>query len=200
MSNARNTARILANDSGVINSSSLPEIPATRITGTVDYARMPAGAVLQIKSNLYLSNNTLSINSSDWFAIPDMSVSITPRKNNSKFRIDVRWSGEVPGAWDVVFAIRRNITIIGLPNQEGTRHGSVGMPLQTYIDDDNNSTLEYSCFSIVDEPNTSSNLTYTLVARAWDTRTIYTGRTVNSVNDISYESVSNEIIVTEISA
>ena len=201
MSNARNMARLLANESGVIQAASLPAIPGSIVSGKVGQTNLPSGSSLQVQSSLFTSFNTVTLDLGYWSNVPDMAVNITPIRSNSKFKIDVRWGGEVAGAWDIVFALSRNGTVIGIPSQEGTRMGAVGMPLQTYIDDDNNSTLEYSCFSYIDQPNTSATITYRLIAKAWSSRTLYTGITVNTgATDISYERISTEIIVTEIAA
>lgn len=199
MSACRNMARIMANSSGLVNIESLPSIPASRISGAVDYARFPAGATLQVQSSLFTSYNTCTVALGSWTTVPNMSVSITPKRSNSKFRIDIRWGGETIDGWDNVFAISRNGTIINLPTQEGSRMGSIGMPLQTYIDGDNSSTLEYSCFSTIDVPNTTSTITYSMVGQAWTSRTLYTGCVVSYTTDAAnYERISNEIIVTEI--
>lgn len=199
MSACRNMARIMANPSGLVNTSSLPSIPASRISGVVDYARFPAGTTLQVQSSLFTSYNTCTVALGSWTTVPNMSVAITPKRSNSKFRIDIRWGGETVDSWDNVFAISRSGTIINLPTQEGTRMGAVGMGLQSYIDGDNNSTPEYSCFSTIDTPNTSSTITYSMVAQAWTSRTLYTGCVVGYTTDAAnYERISNEIIVTEI--
>lgn len=200
MSRCRHMARVVANSVGLVATNSMPSIPASRISGVVDYARFPAGSTLQIQSSLFTSYNTCTVALGAWTTVPNMSVSITPKRSNSKFRIDIRWGGECgASAWDNVFAISRSGTIINLPTQEGTRMGAVGMPLQTYVDDDNNSTLEYSCFSTIDTPNTGSTITYSMVGQAWSSRTLYTGCVVGYTTDAAnYERISNEIIVTEI--
>lgn len=198
MSNARNMARLMANQSGVILKSSMPDIPGSVVTGTINSNLLPSGSTLQVKSTLFTSINTVTLDLGYWSNVPSVNVSINPLRSNSKFRIDIRWGGEMASAWDVVFAISRNGTIIGLPTQEGTRMGAVGMALQTYIDDNNDSTPEYTCFSYIDTPNTLAPITYTLVAKAWSARTLFTGSTVNQTDGLTYERISSEIIVTEI--
>jgi len=199
MSKARNMARLLANDSGVILKSSMPDIPGSVVTGTINSNLLPSGSTLQVKSTLFTSINTVTLDLSYWSNIPSVNVVINPLRSNSRFRIDIRWGGEIStSAWDMVFAISRNGTIIGLPTQEGTRMGAVGMPLQSYVDDNNDSTPEYTCFSYIDTPNTLNQITYSLVGKAWSSRTLYTGSTVNQTDGFSYERISSEIIVTEI--
>jgi hypothetical protein len=198
-------ARLKATSAGVIATASMPPVSPSKVsTGTVNRNYLPSGSVLQVVSKVNTSYSTATVDLGYWTTVPDMSLQIVPLRANSKFRIDIRWGGEVAGAWDVVFAISRNGAIIGTPTQEGSRMGAVGMPLQSYIDDDNNSTLEYSCFSYIDEPNLGQTLsvlpqTYSLVAKAWTSRTLYTGCVVNIGQDSSnYERISTEISITEI--
>lgn len=196
MSNARNLARLTANSSGVIDQTSYPSLSGQVLSGSLDKSKMPSGSVLQIKNSLYQSYNSMTI-SSGWYDVPNMSVTINPTAANSFFRIDVRWFGEVSGAWDVVFGITRNGSLINMPSQEGTRNGSLAVPLQSYIDDNNDSTPEYVCFSTIDYPQTISPLTYKMVARAWNSRTLYNGRVYSGNSSWAYEQGSMEVVVTE---
>lgn len=196
MSNARNLARLTASDSGVIDPSSFPALSGQVLSGSLAKSKMPPGSVLQVKNSIYQSYNSMTI-SSGWYDIPAMSVTINPTASNSFFRIDVRWFGEVSSAWDVVFGITRNGILINMPSQEGTRNGSLAVPLQSYIDDNNDSTPEYVCFSTIDYPQTTSQLTYRLVARAWDSRTLYNGRVYSGNASWPYEQGSMEIAATE---
>lgn len=200
MSNARNLARLLADSSGIISTQSMPSVPGSRVTGTLANSYLPSGSVLQVKSFLNQTPSTATVDLSYWTTVPNMSVVITPIRFNSLFKIDVRWSGEVSSAWDTVFAISRNGTVIGTPTQEGSRMGAVGMAQQSYIDDNNDSTPEYSCFSYIDQPFTNYAITYAMVAKAWSSRTIYTGQVMNGSDSKPYERMSTEIIVTEIAA
>lgn len=199
MSNARNIARLLASNSGVVDSTAIPSLSGSVLTGTVPKNRMPSGSVLQIKNTLYQSYNSMTIDNS-WFDIPSMNVTINPIGVNSSFRIDVRWFGEVVSSWDCVFGIMRNGVLINMPTQEGTRNGAIAMGLQSYIDDDNASTPEYVCFSTVDYPNTTTPLTYKLVIRAWSSRTLWNGRVMSGTSTGNYEQGSMEITVTEYAA
>ena len=197
MSNARNIARLLANTSGSLEQVSYPQLSGSVLTGSVAKNRLPPGSVLQVKNSIYQSYNSMTIDAG-WYNIPSMNVTITPTASNSFFRIDVRWFGEVVSAWDVVFGITRNGALINMPSQEGSRNGSLAVPLQSYIDDNNDSTPEYVCFSTIDYPNTSANLTYQFVTRAWSSRTLYNGRVFSGTTNWNYEQGSMEIIVTEI--
>ena len=144
MSNARNLARLTASDSGVIDPSSFPNLSGQVLSGSLAKSKMPPGSVLQVKNSIYQSYNSMTI-SSGWYDIPAMSVTINPTAPNSFFRIDVRWFGEVSSAWDVVFGITRNGNLINMPSQEGTRNGSLAVPLQSYIDDNTESNHVLHC-------------------------------------------------------
>lgn len=196
MSNARNIARLLASNTGELLQSSIGSVPGSKITGPVGYGALPTGAVLQIKSTLYTWYNSTTIDNG-WYNVPGLSVAITPKYNNSKIRVDVRWFGEVASAWDVVFGVTRNGTLISTPTQEGSRNMALGVPCQSYIADDNDSTPEFCQFSTIDSPATTSAITYQVVARAWSSRTLWTGRVMSGTSNGNYEQASTEIIVTE---
>lgn len=197
MSNARNVARILANSNGELLAGSIPPVAGSKVSSILNYSSLPTGTALQMRSTLYTSYNSMSINNG-WYSISGISVIITPRYKNSLIRIDVRWMGEVESAWDVVFGVTRNGLLINAPTQEGARNLALGVPCQSYVEDDNNSTLEFCQFSTLDIPNTTAPLTYQLVARSNAARTMYTGRVFNSsYPQGNYEQGSTEIIATE---
>lgn len=197
MSKARNIARLLMSNTGVVPVNSIQSVNASSITSALSHRSLPAGQSLQVQSTFYDWYNSMTLTGS-WQNVPNMSVSITPKFVNSRFRIDVRWFGEVVSATDVTFGISRNGTIINLPIQEGSRYGCLGMPNQSYVQDDNDSTPEFSFFSTIDAPNTTSTITYTMVARSYgDTRTMWNGRVFSGASTGNYEQGSAGITVTE---
>jgi hypothetical protein len=197
MSKARNIARLLLSNSGVVPVSSIQSVNASSITSQLSHRSLPAGQSLQVQSTFYNWYNSMSLTGS-WQNVPNMSVNITPKFVNSRIKIDVRWFGEVSSAWDVTFGIARNGTPINLPTQEASRYGCLGMPNQSYVNDDNDSTPEFSFFSTIDAPNTISVITYTMVARSYgDTRTMWNGRVFSGTTNGNYEQGSSEITVTE---
>lgn len=200
MSKARNIARLSTNAAGKLSASAIPSLNASNLQTTMAYTALPAGAVLQVTSYLYTWYNSVTL-TDQWQQIPNLSLSITPKRANSKFRIDVRWFGEVSGAWDVTMGITRNGSIINMPFQEGSRHGCLSMPQQSYVQDDNDSTPEYAFFSTIDTPNTTSTITYAAVFRNYSgTRTIMNGRVFSGTSNGNYEQGSQEIIITEYAA
>lgn len=197
MSKARNIARLMLNSSGVLPESSIQTISAANITSALSPSTTSSGQVLQVQTSFYGWYNSQTLTAS-WQNVPSMEVSITPKTSTSRFRVDVRWFGEVSSAWDVTFGITRNGTAINLPSQEYSRHGCLGMPNQSYVNDDNDSTPEYSFFSTIDSPNTLSTLTYRMVYRCYSgTRTIYNGRVFSGTTNGNYEQGSASITVTE---
>jgi hypothetical protein len=197
MSRGANIAKILVNSNGEIQAPSLTNVYGSVFTSEAPVTTFSSGSAVQVKSTLYQWYNTLAVNNT-WQNVPNLSVDITPRTATSIFKIEVRWFGEMSSAWNMVFGITRNGTLINMPTQEGSRNTAIGMPCQTYIADDNNSTPELSYMMTYDSPNTSSTITYRLVARHYDGGTLYTGRVYDgSVQGSNYEQGSTEVIVTE---
>lgn len=197
MSRGANIARISVNGLGQIQAPSLTNVPGSVFTSEAPITSYPSGSAVQMKSTLYQWYNSLTLNGS-WQNVPNMTLSITPKTASSKIKIEVRWFGEVSSAWDVVFGISRGGTIINLPTQEGSRNTSLGMPCQSYVHDDNNSTPELSFISTIDTPNTTNPITYTLVARCPNGQALLTGKVYDTgVVGSNYEQGSTEMIITE---
>lgn len=198
MSKARTLAKIIVSNTGVIPVSSISNINAANVVSTLAYNAVPAGQVLQVKTT-FLNWYTSMTLTNAWQTVPNMTVDITPKFVNSKIRIDVRWFGEVSSAWDVTFGVTRNGVPINLPTQELSRYGCLGMPNQSYVQDDNDSTPESSNFFTIDTPNTTSTLTYAMVSRAYtsDGRVQWNGRVYSGTTNGNYEQGSMSITATE---
>lgn len=197
MSRGGNIARISVNGNGEVQPSSLTNIPGSIFTSEAATSVFPSGTSVQMKSTLYRWYSSLGLNGS-WQSVPNMSIDITPKTATSKIKVEVRWFGEVADAWNVVFGITRNGTLINMPVQEGSRNGSLGVPCQSYVSDDNNSTPELSFIATIDTPNTTGVVTYRLVARHDGGTTLLTGKVYDTGNGgTNYEQGSAEMIVTE---
>lgn len=197
MSRGGSIARIAVSATGEVQPSSLTNIPGNIFTSEAGTSIFPSGTCVQMKSILYQSYNSLGLNGS-WQNVPNMSIDIAPKTSTSKIKIEVRWFGEVADAWNVVFSITRNGTLINMPFQEGSRNGSLGVPCQSYVSDDNNSTPELSFITTFDTPNTTNLVTYRLVARHDSGTTLLTGKVYDTgVRGTNYEQGSTEMIVTE---
>lgn len=198
MSKARNIARLMLSSAGKLPTDSIQSVAAANIKTPLSYAGCAPGQVLQVQTTYYNWYNSMTLTGS-WQTVSGLSVNITPKFNNSKIRVDVRWFGEVSSAWDVTFGVTRNGTAINLPTQQSSRYGCLGMPNQSYVQDDNDSTPESSNFFTIDSPNTTSAITYAMVVRAYtsDSRAFWTGRVFNGTSTGSYEQGSTSITVTE---
>lgn len=197
MSKARNISTLIISSDGKVPTDRIQQVRAVDISGLLNHSNMPSGQTLQVVSSIYRSYNTMTL-TDGWNNVPGIEVNITPRFVNSRIRIDVRWFGEVSSAWDVTFGITRNGTVINLPTQEASRHGCLGMPNQSYVQDDNDSTPEFSFYSTIDVPNTTSTITYRMVARCYSgSRSMITGRVFSGATTGNYEQGSCEIIATE---
>jgi len=196
MSIARNISKVEVDSNGYLQPSSLASVDGSLFSSKIAKSAFPTGSSIQMVSMLYQSYNSVSINNS-WVNVPNMVLDITPTSVNSKIKIEVRWFGEIDTAWDDVFGITRNGTIINLPTGTSNRNAALGMPVQTYIADNNDSTPELCFISTIDTPATTSPVTYRLVARANTTRTLWTGRVISSTTATNYEQGSCEIILTE---
>jgi len=197
MSIARNISKVQVDSDGYLQPGSLANVDGSLFSSKIAKTVFPTGSSIQMVSMLYQSYNSVTVSTS-WVDVPNMLLAITPTTINSKIKIDVRWFGEVSSAWDVALGVSRNGTLINLPTGSSNRNSALGVPVQTYIADDNNSTPELCFISTIDSPATTSPVTYRLVARANSSRTLMTGRVYDStVQQSNYEQGSCEIILTE---
>lgn len=198
MSLARNMSKVSVDGSGYIQPSSLTSVDGGVFNGRLPSTILPSGSSIQMVSTIYQWYNSVALTTS-WVNVPNMSVSITPKYLNSKIKVDIKWFGETQTAWDAVFAITRNGTLINIPTAVSTRDYGLGIPCQTYIADDNNSTPELCNMSTVDKPLSTTLVTYNLVCMCNTTgRTLMTGRVFDSsVLGSNYEQGTCEMVLTE---
>lgn len=198
MSIGNNIARIAVDSNGYIQPRSLSSVDGSVFSDKALVTNFPSGSSVQMVSTLYQWYNSVALSTS-WVDVPNMALTITPRTASSKLKIDIRWFGETQTAWDAVFGITRNGTLINMPANVSGRDPAIAVPVQTYIADDNNSTPELCFMSTIDYPGTTSAVTYKLVCKCNTTgRTLMTGRVFDSVTQGSnYEQGSCEIIITE---
>lgn len=156
------------------------------------------GSVVQFQSTLFTGTSYNQNINSIHQRIIGLSVSITPKQQNSKIRIDVRWGGEGQQVYNIMFNILRNGVPINLPDVNGTSHRGLAMPSLTYDLQNNASTPETCTFFTVDTHNSTSAITYDLAVIGDGNDTLWTGRVFNSSNTSLYERLSCEITATEI--
>jgi hypothetical protein len=132
--------------------------------------------------------------------INNMSLVITPKKNNSKILIHIRWSGEFGASnvtWESIFGCSRNGIQIGRP-AGGAAGSGIGIPSLSYYAGDASSTAESCIYFVTDVPATTSPITYTATISGINAMTLYNNRTVNGPNLWNYESGTSAMTATEI--
>lgn len=145
-------------------------------------------------SQSYASNTVLDIS--------NMSLTITPKKSNSKILIQMRWYGEMSPAdtvYNSIFGLSRNGTQIG--RQEGTSTVTSGLTIGalSYEGTDTNSTAETANYFYVDTPNLSSPLVYKVTFISTNAGTITTNQTIGWSNQTGgYELGTSSMIAMEI--
>ena len=155
------------------------------------------GKVLQVVGATFSAQGSTSITTADTASNPEIGYTITPKGTNSKFKIDVRWFGEVSDAQDMVAHIHRNGSRI---NEASTlNYHGLSIPTQTYISGNNDSTPEILTLSTLDQTGSTAGtpIAYKLMFSSSATRTLWTNRCFGTVGN-SYETGISEIIITEI--
>ena len=199
MSLARNMSKVDVDGNGYVSQSSLASIDGSVFSGRLPGTVFPSGSSVQMVSSLYQWYNSVSLSTS-WVDVPNMSLTITPKFDNSKIKVEMRWFGETQTAWDAVFGITRNNALINYPQNTSNRNFGLAIPCQTYVADDNNSTPELAYIYTVDTPNSRGvPVTYRLVCKCNTTgRTLITGKVFDTGNGgTNYEQGSCEVILTE---
>jgi hypothetical protein len=134
------------------------------------------GAVLQVVQTVMDDNLSYSTNSE--YDIPGMAVTITPTSANSKFLIscNLHYAGGTDAIDDFTVRLRlkRNGSVLSY-TQDGARQSGDYTVYKTNFD---NLTVETGTFERLDEPNTSAELTYQVVASngTWSTNPVMYNR------------------------
>ena len=147
-------------------------------------AAAAGGKVLQIVGDHSLTANTSTSNS--WANIPDPAVTLTPASSSSKialyafsnyFNANSAWA-----FWSFRRAISGGSTTDDPANAGGS--GSYGIAKS---DDAHNRSW---CLTWLDEPSTTSAVTYTIIFKSTSSHTIYTGTAADRIGiyAIEYES------------
>lgn len=177
-------------------------IQASNLSGSIASLGL-TGAVVSVNRSFYNTRTSFTGTANGFTTVPNISVAVTPNSVSSKFIIFARVFGEAGDgdghAWSMV--IFRNGTAINT----GTGQVAGGNVMVTagsdYYNADINSTPQVWSGTTLDEPNTTSQVTYTIgMANQGGTATFYLNGTVNSDTAYSsYERGSTELIVIEVS-
>ena len=166
--------------------------------GAITANNVGAGNVLQVVNKTISTQGSQTIGTTDTQigTGTDFDISITPKGNGSKFIVTARWFGEVQTAWNLVFNIHRDGVRINVGGSTSNRLG-LSMATQTYVVDNNSTTPEIMHIQTVDSTASTVDtpITYTLVAAASGSRTMWTNRTF-----VGVEYGISELIVMEIAA
>ena len=148
-----NRTLTLPDEAGTILSDVSTNIPGSGIVGQLALSNMPAGSILQFKSEEYVSRFT---STADDFVDTFIQATITPISSTSKIYISV--STHV-GVEDPTFNFRR-VDI----SRNGTRIGPDAWIIRFGFTDNAGSDVIHQNYSTVDNPQTTNSLTYKLVA------------------------------------
>jgi len=127
--------------------------------------------------------------------VTDLTISITPKYNTSLIWLTYMVSFEMHH--DTIFRLSRNGTVIGTNTTDSGRWSGWAVP---GYDVDNNSTMRRNHHIYIDNPATTSTLTYRfLVSSSGGTAyTFYLNRTIGAVGQASYEAAISHVLVQEI--
>lgn len=125
-------------------------------TGTLPYAQLPTGSVLQVVSTT--KTDVFTSTSTSYVDITGLSVNITPKFTNSKIFVTVSMvAGATPYTNLCAFQLVRNSTPICVGNARGGyAQATVGNQRASY---DTNSAFNLS-MNYLDSPATISSVTY----------------------------------------
>ena len=150
------TARI--ND-GAVTNAKIDTVAASKLTGTIDDARMPAGTVLQVKTAQKTDKD--SFTGTSFSAISDLSVSITPSSTSSKILVMVSLAFGCGTGDRISFTALRGST--NLANHSSTLSNRT--PAFFGIVPNSSNDLCNGSFSTLDSPSTTSATTYSVSGR-----------------------------------
>lgn len=167
-------------------------------TGTVTGAG--GGKVLQVVTNHFTTTSSQAGTSNTNVNITNLSASITPSATTSKIFIMCQWSGETTSyLHNTMFGIKRGTTVVGGPTDAGSRVFGISHVKAGFYDGDNSSTMDGCNWHFLDDPQTTSAITYHgFVRNGGVTKTVYTNRTVSDTNNSGYERAASSITLWEI--
>lgn len=153
--------------------------------------------MLQMVNLVYSTQSSMTIGTTDT-DVTGMSLSITPVKSGSKFRIDIRLFGEMAQSYNTMFNIHRGTTRINTTSNLNY-HGLSTMLVTYGGAEDNDSTPEILNLFTIDSTGSTAGtpITYKLVASSNANRTLWINRCFGSPT-VGYETGISEIIITEI--
>ena len=179
------------NDGQVLTSTGAGSPPA--------FEALPAGGG-KINQVIYHSNATMSqMSSTSFAAISGYSVAITPSASNSRIFLTYYLSVGLNQQAYAFFQAFRGTTRIQSQNNAGNRIGCTVAHGRNDGGEANDQTMTV-CFNIVDSPNTTSEVTYTVKASTASGSTITFNKTANDSNDANTARPTSGITAMEVLA
>jgi len=153
MSNARNLSKVEVDTNGDIEVGSLGNAndASALTTGTLGSARLPAGSVLQVVSDV--NTNSFSTSSQNVFVTTNQSLSITPSSTSSKILVMFNANSVTTLAANtaITIQVRRSGVVVCFG---GYYTATVG----------GNQSPPFGVIQSLDSPNTTSPVTYEVFA------------------------------------
>jgi hypothetical protein len=161
------------------------------------------GHIIQVVNTYYKTPTSFSVptSSSTYTDVPGIVATITPKSTSSKIYMTVRWFGEFTPqtmAYEVMFNIKRNTSLIGQPDAHGTVPIGIHSAAISYWANDGDSTPETCFFDYYDSPASTSSLTYQVCVTASTGGTMFINRCVNASSSGGYERGTSSITLFEI--
>ena len=184
-----------------LTSGTLPDarFPATlpAVSGA-NLTNLPAGG--KINQVIYHSNATMSsMNSSSFAAISGYSVAITPSASDSRIFLTYYLSVGLNQDSYAFFQAFRDTTKIQSQNNAGSRIGCTVAHGRNSGSTASAQTMTV-CFNIVDSPNTTNEVTYTVKASTYDNSTMTFNKTPNDSNNSQAARPTSGITAMEVLA
>ena len=163
------------------------------------------GAVLQVKFfQLTTSQTTTYGTTATDLAVPNFTVSITPKSSSSIIKLEAHITYEwANNTWDTMwFFFRDSTKLTNTESSPGNRMTGITPGLLSYGDDgtqsDDGSTLEVGRLTYFDAPSTTSEIDYKLGVISSGTNNLFINRTVQDSDSVSRERGVSFISATEI--
>ena len=170
------------------------ELRVDRIIPTAGVPTGGGGGIIQVKSTTKTDGN-FSTSSSSYVDVTGLSVSITPKRSDSKILIFANLHGVGDSSTQAYFRFMRDSTAICVGTSVGNR---VSATLGSMYEDQTNDTNSCSQH-FLDSPSTTSSVTYKIQARTQGDGTLYLNRSSGDANDATSGRFTSTLTVMEVS-
>jgi hypothetical protein len=168
-------------------------VNSNTVTVPAGHTLYAPGHVIQVVSTT--KTDTFSLASTTFTAIPNFSITITPKSTSSKILVMVSInSGSNQNEVTLIQRLMRDTTPIGVGDAAGSR--TQGNTLRVASSTSTLSVL--SSYQFLDSPSTTSAITYSVQVRGENAYTFYVNRTEIDNNNAQYARASSTITCMEI--